>query len=66
MNANNLTPVIREALSLVHIKEWKEFFDNLRMEQYQLITEIEDEHLTYIKQRVKIIDELEQLFQSTK
>lgn len=66
VNADNLTPVIREALSLVNTKEWKEFFDNLRQEQYNLLTSTPNEDLTSIKHKVMIIDELEQLFQSTK
>lgn len=66
MNADHITSGIREAISFVLKKEWEEFFDNLRQEQYDLLTSTPNEDLTSIKHKVMIIDELEQLFQSTK
>jgi hypothetical protein len=59
--------VITDAIAMANPADWKDFFDAMRMERYEMLRTCETpESLTQLRAHVTLIDELEQFVVSAR
>lgn len=66
MTEDILSEPVLDAIDSISPSDWHEFFELCRQQTYVLIRSAPESELTAIQGRVKLLDEMEQLFVSAR